>query len=143
MGYCVGEKALNSNLSPNLGLAKKTPLISFSNCLLENAWVESAFPYALPPCHEVTKWDTIGVIIGTNAKLPHHKDLTLTYQMENETPFVHLVVKWQGWNYTIENDENSNERTQGNPKTKPKSNLMHARWERGKVLSSDGHGGWD
>ncbi len=127
-------------MSPNFGLAKKTPLISFSNCLLENAWVESTFPYALLHCHEATKWDTIGVIIGTSAKLPHHKDLALIYPMGNETPFVRPIVKWQGWNYTIKNDENLDERTQGNPKTKPKSNLMHASWEQGKVLSWDGHG---
>jgi hypothetical protein len=36
LGDNVGEKALNLNLLLKLGLAKKTPLTSFSNCLLEN-----------------------------------------------------------------------------------------------------------
>jgi hypothetical protein len=45
------------------------------------------------PPFEGAKQDTIGVIEGTNAKLPHHRGLMPTYQMENEIPFVHHVVK--------------------------------------------------
>jgi hypothetical protein len=32
----VGEKTLNLQLPPKLGLTKKTPLIGFPSCLLEN-----------------------------------------------------------------------------------------------------------
>jgi len=60
----VGEKALNSNLPLELKLAKKTPIVSFPNHLLKNVWVESTFPYAMLPCHEGAKRDTIGVIRG-------------------------------------------------------------------------------
>jgi hypothetical protein len=55
--------------------------------------------------------------------------------MENETPFIHHVVEWQGCDYTIEDDENLNERTKRDPKMKPKSKLMQAGWKQGKVLS--------
>jgi hypothetical protein len=33
----------------------------------------------------------------------------LTYLMENEMSFVHHVVKWHGYGYTFENNENLNE----------------------------------
>ncbi len=46
-----------------------------------------------------------------------------------------------GRGYTIKDDENLNEKTQGHPKTKPKFRLMKAGWESGKVLNQDGHGG--
>jgi hypothetical protein len=78
------------------------------------------FPYALLLRHKEAKCDTIGGIRGTSAKLPHHKGLVLTYPMENETPFIHHVVKRHGCDYTIKNDENLNERTLRYPKTKPK-----------------------
>jgi hypothetical protein len=52
------------------------------------------FLYALLPHHEGAKRNTIGVTRGTSAKLPHHNNHVLTYSMENETPFVHHVVKW-------------------------------------------------
>jgi hypothetical protein len=44
--------------------------------------------------------------------------------MENETPFVCHIIKQQGCDCTIEDDESLNERTQGHPKMKPKSRLM-------------------
>jgi hypothetical protein len=37
----------------------------------------------------------------------------LVYPMENETLFVCHIVEWQGCNYTINDDESLNERTQG------------------------------
>jgi hypothetical protein len=61
--------------------------------------------------HEGAKQDAIGVIRGASAKLPHHKGLTLTYPMENETPLVHHVIERHGCDYTIKNDESLNERT--------------------------------
>jgi hypothetical protein len=69
------------------------------------------FPYASLPCHKGAKQDTIGVIKGTNAKLPHHRGLLLVYQMENETPLVRHAVEQHGCGYTIKDDESLNERT--------------------------------
>jgi hypothetical protein len=51
------------------------------------------FPYALLPCHEGGKRNTIGVIKGTHAKLSHQRGLALTYLMENEMPLVPHVVE--------------------------------------------------
>jgi hypothetical protein len=70
------------------------------------------FPYAPLACHEGGKRNTIGVIKKTSVKLPHHKGLVLTYLMENEMSFVHHVMEQQGCDYTIENNENLNEKTQ-------------------------------
>jgi hypothetical protein len=54
--YHVGEKALNSNLSPKFGPTKRIPLKSFLNYLLKSVWVGSIFPYArLPPLREQSK----------------------------------------------------------------------------------------
>jgi len=64
------------------------------SCLLKNAWVEPAFPYALLPCHKKVKQNIIGVIRGANAKSAHHKGLVLTYPIENEMPLVYHVVSW-------------------------------------------------
>jgi hypothetical protein len=75
------------------------------------------------------KRDFIRVMKGTNAKLPHHRGLTLSYPMENKTPFVCHVIKRQGCGYTIKENKSLNERTQGHPKTKPKSRLMQMRWK--------------
>ncbi len=69
------------------------------------------FPYASLFRHEGAKRDTIGVIRGANAKLPHHKGLVLTYPMKDEMPLVHHVIERHGCNYIIENDESLNERT--------------------------------
>jgi hypothetical protein len=91
--YHVGEKALNMQLPPKLGLAKKSPLVGFPSCMLENIEVECVFPYALLPCHEGETQNTI-VIRKTNAKLPRHRGFMPTYTMENEMPIVHHVVKW-------------------------------------------------
>ncbi len=63
--------------------------------------------------------------------------------MENKTPFVHHIVEWQGCGYTVKDDKNLNEKTQRHPKMKPKSRLMRVGWEQGKVLSWDGHGGFN
>jgi hypothetical protein len=79
------------------------------------------FLYAMLPCHEGAKQDTIGVTGGTNAKLPHYMNPMLTYPMENEMSLVHHVVEWWGCGYTIENDKGLNERTQGHPMLKPMS----------------------
>ncbi len=57
--------------------------------------------------------------------------------------FIGHVVKQQGCNYTIKDDKSLNERTQRHPKMKPKSRLMQARWDQGRVLNQDGHGGLD
>jgi hypothetical protein len=76
------------------------------------------------PYHEGLKQNTIGVIKGTNAKLPHHRGFALAYPMEDKTPFVHHVVKQHGCSYTIKENESLNERTQGHLKTKPKFRLM-------------------
>jgi hypothetical protein len=97
----------------------------------------------LLPYHKGAKQNTIGVIRGVNAKLPHHRGLALAYLMKNEMSLVHNIVERQGCDYTIENNESLNEKTQGHLKTKPKSKLMQAGWEQGKVLNRNGHGGLD
>jgi hypothetical protein len=51
----VGEEELSLNLLPKLGLTKIIFLISFPSRLLENALVESTFPYALLPHHKGAK----------------------------------------------------------------------------------------
>ncbi len=89
----VGEEALSLNLLPKLGLAKRTFLASFPNCLLESALVESTFPYALLPHHKGAKVRHIVVTRGTKAKLSHHKNHMLIYPMENEMPLVHHIIK--------------------------------------------------
>jgi hypothetical protein len=94
LGDNVGEKALNLNMSPKLGFTKKIPFTSFPNCLLKNIWVESVFPYAPLLHHEGVKQNTIGVIKIINFKLSHHKNLVLTYSIENEMPFVCHIIKW-------------------------------------------------
>jgi len=43
--------------------------------MLENAWVEFAFPYALLLHYEGANQDTIRVKKETSAKLPHHANL--------------------------------------------------------------------
>jgi len=75
----VGEKGWSSNWPTKLGLAKNTHLASFPNCLLESIWVKFAFPYGLSPRHEEAKWNTIGVIGGVSAKLPHCYDHSLGF----------------------------------------------------------------
>jgi hypothetical protein len=42
------------------------------------------------------KMNTIGLVGGTNAKLPHCTCRALAYPMENEMPFVHHAVEWWG-----------------------------------------------
>ncbi len=45
------------------------------------------------PPFEGAKQNTVEVIEGTNAKLPHPRGLVRTYQMKNEMSFVHNVIK--------------------------------------------------
>jgi len=40
------------------------------------------FPYGLSPHQEEAKQDTIGVVGGASAKLPHCMGLALTYPLE-------------------------------------------------------------
>jgi hypothetical protein len=49
--------------------------------------------------------------------------------MENEMPLVHHVIERWGCNYTIEDDEGLNEKTQQHPMLKPMSKLMQTGWE--------------
>ncbi len=67
---CWGKR-IEFELVHKIWARKKTPAASFLKCLLENTWIKSAFPYALPPCHERAKWNTVKVVGGANAKLPH------------------------------------------------------------------------
>jgi hypothetical protein len=60
--------------------------------MIEIIRIISMFFYAHLLYFEKTKQATIGVIRGTNAKLPH-KGLALTYLMDNEMSLVHHVVK--------------------------------------------------
>jgi hypothetical protein len=62
---------------------------NFLDYLLESAWIELTFPYAMLPCHKGAKQGTIGVIWIASAKLPHHRCLAPSKTMENETSFVH------------------------------------------------------
>jgi hypothetical protein len=57
------------------------------------------------------KGNTIEVIRGSSAKLPHHRGLTLIYPMENEMPLVCHIIERQGCGYIIKDDKSINERT--------------------------------
>jgi hypothetical protein len=72
---------------------KKTPLASFPNRLLESAWIESTFSYALSPHHYEAKQNTNGVVGGASAKLPHCIGHALIYPMENKMPLVHHIIE--------------------------------------------------
>jgi hypothetical protein len=87
------RKNIEFKLANKAWACKKKIPTSFPNHLLKNAWIESAFPYALSPHHEGTKWDTIGVTRGIMPKLPHCMGPTLIYLMENEMPFVHHAIE--------------------------------------------------
>jgi hypothetical protein len=52
------------------------------------------FPYALLPCHEGVKQNTIGVTRKTNGKLSHHRDHVPTYPTENEMSFIHHMERY-------------------------------------------------
>ncbi len=118
----VGEEALNSNLLPKLGFEGKILHASFPNHLLDNHLnqIHVSLCLVAPPQGGKTKhhW----VTKKTNAKLPHHKGCA-SYQVENEMPLIHHVVKHQGYNYTIEDEENLNGRTQGHSMSKPNPKL--------------------
>ncbi len=73
--------------------------------MLENVWIKSTFPYAMSPCHEEAKWNTIRVVRRASAKLPHYTDPALVYPMENEMPLVHHVVVQWGCDYIDEDDK--------------------------------------
>jgi hypothetical protein len=61
--------------------------------MLKNNETESVFPYTLSPHHKGAKRDTIGVIGGASAKLPHCTGLALIYLTENEMPLVHHAIE--------------------------------------------------
>jgi len=82
-------EALSSNLLLKLGPIGRILLIGFPKHMIENIRIRFVFSYAHLPCFEKAKQDTIGVIRGTNAKLPHHRGLMLIYPVENEMPFLH------------------------------------------------------
>jgi hypothetical protein len=46
------------------------------------------FPYALSPFYEGANKDTIGVVGGASAKLPHYTSLAVAYPMENEMSYI-------------------------------------------------------
>ncbi len=120
----VGEKGWNSNWLTELGFTKKTLLTSFPNHLLESAWIKFAFPYGLLPFHKEAKRNTIRVIGGASAKLPHCMNLMLAYPMENEMPFVHHTIEQWGCGYTNNDDKSLNERIWRHLVLKPKFKLM-------------------
>ncbi len=68
------------------------------------------FPYALSPCHEGAKQNTIGVVRGVNAKLPHCMGFALIYPMENEMTPIYHIIEWWGWGCTIEDGKGVNEK---------------------------------
>jgi hypothetical protein len=107
LGKKDGARTGRQSLSPY----KKTPHASFPSYLLKNVWVESTFPYGLSPRHEKAKRNTIRVVGGTNAKLPHCIGFALVYPMENKIPFVHHVVERWGCNYTDEDNKSISEKT--------------------------------
>ncbi len=113
----------------SLGLQKKNLLVNFPNRLLKNTWIEYVFPYALLPYHEGAKQDTIGVIKGVCAKLPHCTSLVLIYSMENEMSLIHHIVEHWGCGYINEDCKGLNEKTQWHPMSKPKFKLMQVEWE--------------
>jgi len=69
------------------------------------------FPYGLSPCHEQAKRNTIGVVGGASAKLPHCMCLALTYPMKNKMPLVHHIVKRWGCSYIDEDNKHLSEKT--------------------------------
>ncbi len=104
---------------------------SFPYRMLKNIWIESAFPYALLPCHEEAIRNTIGVVGETSAKLPHYKSFTLTYLMENKMSLIHHAMERWGCSYTNEDDKGLSERTRWHLMLKPNSKL---RWHKGLDL---------
>jgi hypothetical protein len=61
--------------------------------------------------HKRAKQDTIGVVGGTSANLPHCIGHVLTYPMENKMSFVHHVIKQWRCGYKNEDDKGLSERT--------------------------------
>jgi hypothetical protein len=82
-------EALSSNLLLKLGPIRRILFIGFPKHMIENIRIQFVFYYAHLPCFEKAKQDTIGVIRGVNAKLPHHKGFMLIYPVENEMSFLH------------------------------------------------------
>jgi len=60
------------------------------------------FPYALSPSHKGAKRNTIGVVGGASAILPHYTGSSLAYPIEIKMPLVHHVVECWGCGYTTE-----------------------------------------
>jgi hypothetical protein len=69
------------------------------------------FPYALSPCHKKAKQNTIMVIGGASAKLPHCTCHALTYSMEKKMPLAHHAIEQWGCTYTNKDNKGLNERT--------------------------------
>jgi hypothetical protein len=118
------EKRIKFKLIDKVWACKKNSSCKFSRLLagkclsrIHVSWCPIASP-------QRSKQDTVGVVGGASAKLPHCTSLALDYLMENEMPFVNHIVKWWGCSYTIENDKGLNGRTQGHPILKPMSKLM-------------------
>jgi hypothetical protein len=98
-GSCWG-KGIEFKLVDKAWAYKKNFHVNFPNRLLKNIWIESAFPYALSPQHEKAKQNTIGVVRGVNAKLPHCTGHALVYSMENKMSHVYHSIKMVGiWLY--------------------------------------------
>jgi len=73
--------------------------------------MKSTFPYGLLPHHEEAKRDTIGVVRGASAKLPHCTGPTLIYPMENKMPFIYHAIERWGCGYTDKDNKGLCERT--------------------------------
>ncbi len=129
IGRSCWGKGMELELANKAWAYKKTPPASFPSCMLENAWIKSAFPYGLLFRHEEAKRNNIGVVGRANAELPHYTSHVLAYLMENEMSFIHHVVEWWGCGYTYEDDKSLGERTQWHLMLKPRSNLMLMEWE--------------
>jgi hypothetical protein len=112
--------------------AKKTPLISLPNHLLESIWIKSMFPYALLPHHKGVKWNTIGITKRASAKVPHCMGHVLAYPMENKMSLVHHSIEQWGCSYTNKDDKGLIERTQGHIMLKPSPSLCRWNGDKGR-----------
>jgi hypothetical protein len=89
------------------------------------------FPYALSPCHERAKWNTIRVTKGASAKLPHYIGLALTYIMENQMSLAHHIIKQWECSYTNKDGKSLSEKCR-NPSlglaTKTRVARLQTKW---------------
>jgi hypothetical protein len=138
VGRSSWGRRIELELATKIWAHKKTPLTSFSNCLLKNTSIKSMFPYGRHPLRR-GKVKHHGVTRVTSVKLPHCTCLALVYPMKNKMPFIHHVIKWWGCYCTIKDGKGLNERTQRHPMMKPMSKLIQAWWEQRRVLSRNDH----